>query len=639
MRADLLALDDDALIALSNRGNFKRAQAELESVTVDLCEADDGTVTARWSDDITCTLLRNRPLTDARCTCPSPTLCRHIIRTVLAYRGQVSEHAPPAPVLSGSAGTGEPANLSPEPSSGTPVPPKAEYTGAGGAVMLLFSPAPGRFCRDLSLWCGTMNSGATVRFLVPGDLNYALCDCGSTPPCIHARAALALLESGASGLVVLGETVVSPAALKSADDALKALLPVGLASAPGSLFDRLRRAEEELRRAGLPWPADILTEIVQLKTAYDSRDARFDSADMARLTGEFLLRSTVLQEGKGAVPALFVGGSISDKALKLESARLVGLGCGVEVRRGGVRLTTYLLDEVSGRVCGVVRDVADPAEDEKIAPRAYFELAKSPASKGISLAELSGSHVLVRGVNRSAAGILALARATIGVNPQGFAWEKLRGSCVVSGFAEAMAHDNTRPPVALRPRRLGESLIIAPIASVEAVGFDAAAQAVVALVKDPEGTEARLFHPFRSRGASGTEALLKALSGTVKFVAGMWRNGSLEPVGLVIEDETGTRRLVQPHIAPPPTEAQTTFPNLDGTRSLARAFVEEELPHLLGDLLVVGTEVSASEAPRWREARRSAEALGFTRLTPLLQPLAEGKPESIERLLPLLALG
>ena len=87
-RADLLRIAPDDLAALTNRGTVKRAQRELDGaeVTGTLDESPDGTVVATWSDGAVCTLPGGKTVSDARCTCSATELCRHVVRTVLAYQ-------------------------------------------------------------------------------------------------------------------------------------------------------------------------------------------------------------------------------------------------------------------------------------------------------------------------------------------------------------------------------------------------------------------------------------------------------------------------------------------------------------------------------------------------------------------------
>ena len=102
-RPDLMALSPDDLAVLTNRGTVKRAQRELESGEIrgELDEATDGEVSARWSDGVECRLPPGKVIGEGRCTCPATELCRHLIRTVLAYqtasRGRRQRSTSPAP--------------------------------------------------------------------------------------------------------------------------------------------------------------------------------------------------------------------------------------------------------------------------------------------------------------------------------------------------------------------------------------------------------------------------------------------------------------------------------------------------------------------------------------------------------------
>src|ERR1700741_891323 len=105
MRGDLLRLSDDDLCALSNRGTVRRARGEVDanSLSVTLDEDASGSVRAQWSDGVSCELPSGVGLAQGRCSCPADPPCRHLIRTVMAYR----ERAPAA--ASESAPAAEPA--------------------------------------------------------------------------------------------------------------------------------------------------------------------------------------------------------------------------------------------------------------------------------------------------------------------------------------------------------------------------------------------------------------------------------------------------------------------------------------------------------------------------------------------------
>ncbi|WP_309711917.1 SWIM zinc finger family protein [Armatimonas sp.] len=624
MRPELLALTDDDLTALTNRGTVKRARQELESLTHELSEAEDGTLTVRWSDDFECVLPAGKPLAQARCTCPAEPPCRHIVRSVMAYdppldQGRVAQSEERTESRVGSSRVGSPT--------------ARKLYDSGQLFELVRSAKPTARCHSL---------GTVTRFLVPGDPNFAVCDCGQPAPCDHAWMALwafdALPPDAEAGLVDSRTTPypVPIEALDSVAPALRELLAVGLASAPTALWDRLQRGEETLRKAGLIWPAECLAELAVLHAAYTSRDARFDPGELALLVGELCLRLATTRANRGTVPPVFVRGAASDRLLEIASAKLIGLGCSGRVRREGIQLTAFLQDEDSGQVVALSRDF-------KREGRSFAQLATATVAKSISLAAVAAGRTLVRGGKRTPSGSFSFGRAPAALHPQAFAWEKLRAPVLVESFHEIELRLATLPPTPLRPQRLAEDFHVVPIAEVLSVGFDTAQQAVVAEVRDGLGGMARLVHPYHSQGAAGCDVLLQTLpSGTVCFIAGACRRASggmvLSPTGIVCE-ENGVRRLVQPWLE----SGAATTSNLGTlappeTLSPSR-FLTDELPQTLGDFLIGGREaLSEHEARRLRDQAQQAEALGFGQLPTLLNALAAGDTEALPRLLMLAAL-
>src|ERR1700710_1278938 len=100
-RRDLLSISVDDLVTFTNRGTVNRAQKELEApeLTCELLEAADGSVGAKWSDGVTCSLPGNKTAREGRCSCPSVGMCRHLVRTVLMYQraAAAKAEAPAAP--------------------------------------------------------------------------------------------------------------------------------------------------------------------------------------------------------------------------------------------------------------------------------------------------------------------------------------------------------------------------------------------------------------------------------------------------------------------------------------------------------------------------------------------------------------
>ena len=97
-RPDLIALSADDLAALANRGLVKRAQKEIETTDLraDWIESDDGTISASLSDGAVCKLPGGKTVKEAQCSCGALELCRHILRTVLAWQKLRAAQSPEA---------------------------------------------------------------------------------------------------------------------------------------------------------------------------------------------------------------------------------------------------------------------------------------------------------------------------------------------------------------------------------------------------------------------------------------------------------------------------------------------------------------------------------------------------------------
>lgn len=629
MRSDLLALSDDDLCALSNRGTVRRARAEVDaaSLSATLEEGATGALRAVWSDGVSCELPANKGLAMGRCSCPAEPPCRHLIRTVMAYRARASsstEPSQPEPSAASATSTAAPA----QPTASEP----------GGLPAQLVSRARRRFeegqlfelTRGAKPMARCHSLGVVTRFLVAGDPHHAVCDCGEPAPCEHALMALwafaRLPEDAAHGLVDTRSTPypVPLAALDALESVLDEWLKVGLADAPSAMLDRLREVENACRTAGLSWLAEGLAELSMLKAAYTARDARFDAARLCAVVGELIVRSDATRHDQGLVPPLFIRGSAVDRTLEIGTGRLVGLGCGVEVRRASLVLSAFMQAEDTGLVASVVRETAhDATHDSSLA-----EVARAKVAKGISLAQLASGRTLAKGGKRSASGVFSFGRAAAACQPQAFAWERLRAPVLAEDFAEVEAHLAQLPPRPLRPRRLAEDLYVVPIAEVHDAHFDRAEQALLATLRDARGREALLVHPFHTRAAAGTEALLGALgSQRALFAAGrIARTGrglSLRPCGVVFEVD-GVRRLVQPWLEPARAAAHSQAVVRHERPLDATSFLADELATALGELIVSGLEgVTPGLLRSWGERANQAASLGFVQLPGQLRALAE----------------
>lgn len=75
-------IDDDYLVGLSNKGIVKRSYKDLENVTVDIAENDECINVS--IEDVSCKLYV--PLGDSKCSCPSRSMCKHIVMGAIAVK-------------------------------------------------------------------------------------------------------------------------------------------------------------------------------------------------------------------------------------------------------------------------------------------------------------------------------------------------------------------------------------------------------------------------------------------------------------------------------------------------------------------------------------------------------------------------
>jgi hypothetical protein len=209
------------------------------------------------------------------------------------------------------------------------------------------------------------------------------------------------------------------------------------------------------------------------------------------------------------------------------------------------------------------------------------------------------------------------------VNPQAYAWEKLRPPLLCESVAELTALLAALPPPSLRSRRVTEDVFVVVVDQVEGPRFDPAAQAVIATLIDGVGNRATLLHPYTTRSAGGTQSLLDWLlrgDARLKFVAGHARPSTsglvLHPISAVFEHQQ-ERIAVQPWIDSRKASAPSnTLPGAaaDGVvQPLAAAL--QQWQAAISELWLIGTRrVTPPLIAQWQEAHQRLESSGMHRL-------------------------
>ena len=79
--------DDEYLTGLTNKGTVKRAYKDMETAEIS-AEYGESEITVNVGEE-KCTI--KEPLAESKCSCPSRSICRHIVTAVLWLKGNVKE--------------------------------------------------------------------------------------------------------------------------------------------------------------------------------------------------------------------------------------------------------------------------------------------------------------------------------------------------------------------------------------------------------------------------------------------------------------------------------------------------------------------------------------------------------------------
>ncbi len=98
--AQLARFDDEAFVALANRGLLRRAQKDLDRVAANIVEETPNYLVVRFAEQSV--RFDGRGPTHAQCSCPASGICQHILAAAMALQ-RLAQSDEPAAVLAGNA--------------------------------------------------------------------------------------------------------------------------------------------------------------------------------------------------------------------------------------------------------------------------------------------------------------------------------------------------------------------------------------------------------------------------------------------------------------------------------------------------------------------------------------------------------
>ncbi|MBM9502820.1 hypothetical protein JWG44_21435 [Leptospira sp. 201903071] len=609
MRQDILSLSLQELEILTSKGTVNRAVKEVESgIQGEWKETQDGNTEVNWEDSVACVLPENASIQDFVCNCPSTGICRHIVRTVVAYQKRsivkIGESQ-----ISWNPGDIEDEILKSFLSAPSIAKAKSVFD-SGVTIELDRTEAPIAKIQGLG----------TVHFPVPNDIRYARSELrGSLGEQTIAIAVWAFrLTKEKTGFV---STEVRKIGIpiyitERADTILKEIVEYGFQSVPEHIKTSLSELERSCLQEGLLWPADILSELREEYAKYLMHDSRFDPDRIVYLLGEWFVRADALKENKGEIPFSVIAGDSKKYSSELTARTLIGLGSGVRALKNGIVVSSYFTDPNSDEVLLSERFLECPVEEP------FHAVGNLPAIKGITHLEFGRSSVVAASIKKTASGILQFGNKAIS-NPHTFRFEFLHEEIYYDDFKNAIRTISKRPPRALGPRSAAGNFLVLKTHRFEEPYFDEVFQRLRFEVQDKNGTVADVSFPYYSRASDGLENLRHCLAdSSLRYLCGAVSNISgqlhIQPVSAVIE-QNGKLTMLQPYL-----DRQTANP--DHFSESEGFFFERdplkewivEVESAISDLCLIGFK-RYEQIHLWERLIQRSESFGFSKITNLLE--------------------
>ncbi|WP_229072402.1 hypothetical protein [Actinoplanes sp. DH11] len=655
-RADLRALDADALAALANRGLVKRAAREVERDPPRLLAGAGTAVVAEFVDGVR-TELPVGGLDLGTCSCGAITVCRHVIGLVLAYQAVApTSRQPAAPaspidpgaVVADGSGSGSGAGAADRPRPGEAGPALDAGPGWWSPGEFPDSDVAARIGNRLvaaarRVWRGGYTArvrrgtvpvvelpSATVRFLVPHDLGYVHTDArtGARDDVIALavwafRAADA--EHPGEADCVVGVGGAEPGAgsdgsgLEAVLEFAAEVLRHGAVHAGEGLAASVAGHLSRLDRAGLRWPLDATAELADQLAAYRERSARYSPEALADLLAELFARHRAVLAGGGAGLRARVLGTEESAETPLRRVRLDGLGARVHaVGDDRRRVEIFHAQAATGVVLVSHREWTADDDGPVLARRRVG---------GSTVGALAAGVVVTESAVRSASRAVRLATSRVArstVTAGTGAWDRLPPGLFVTDYSRLGAEIDELPPRPVRARVRAELVRVLAIAEVGDVRYAHGEQRLTVEIRDGAGRRATVQATHAGVAPGRIDAVAAALTGrhgTPRFVAGSVHRGGgelvVDPYAIAADGPP-----VVPDLADPDPEA-SRIPPVAGPGADPLTVAVTRAQAVLAEAAHTGlAHLPGAWSDRLAEARNGLAAVGLHRVAAAFDGLA-----------------
>ena len=440
-------VDDDYLVGLSNKGIVKRAYKDKADVPAEIEDIGEEAVVRVGDEKVTV----RSPLGESKCTCPSRSMCRHVVQAILVLRESCLKETPGEGAEAGTAGTppeGAEAGTAGTPSEGTragtagtppegteagktttrgqalwreireyPLGPLKKILGARNLQSFVNLAAAGvkpeikvSSVVTLQLPLQEFSREIVVKLLSP--LEYSSCTCHKKELCVHKAAAIlwcqledgALTEEGLNGLwnpwEADGGQVWDMDGIKADGEQMKRfleeLLATGLSRTSPDALDYLERLAIVSHNRGLARFEGYFRALSDSYDRYFKRKASFKTEELMGQLTRLYRRVDLLLKTEDSSEVLRQAGEFRADYLPAGNLNLIGITLEhFESKTGYEGETVYFLEEKTKEWYTYTN--ARPVFYDSQRKRGYAEKSPAPWGLNLSMEDLSKVRIQLTG--------------------------------------------------------------------------------------------------------------------------------------------------------------------------------------------------------------------------------------------------
>lgn len=380
----LAGIDDDYLVGISNKGIVKRAYKDKEEIPAEISALGDEATVKIGAETVTVCL----PLGESKCTCPSRSICRHVVQAILVLKESCPVGGKPAEEPSAQdASSAEPQAIqNQDQETNQDIPQESGNHGKGRSeevwkevkvypfeklkkvlgnrhfqVFVNQATAGIRpVIQDTSVITVQLpEPGITVKLLAP--LEYSTCTCHKKELCRHKAAALLwcqleagivtteeLLKEGMETSVYDMEQVREAA--RQMRDFLEELLATGLSRVSPDVLDYLERLAIMGHNAGLARFEGYFRALADSYDRYLKRKATFQTKDLMEQITRLYRQVNGLLLAKEVHEVAELAGEFRAEYLPVGNLDLIGIAVEQYKSQTGYEgETIYFLEETTSK--------------------------------------------------------------------------------------------------------------------------------------------------------------------------------------------------------------------------------------------------------------------------------------------------